>query len=72
MADFQNYTRCNKSVPIHTLNYTMTTRATGNLCMECTMFAFFGPAPPHQCRTKTPTGYQTCDICAKEIPEVPA
>ena len=71
MADTQNCARCGKSVPIHTLNHTMTARATGNLCMECVMFAFFGPAPPHQCHTKSTEGYMTCDICAKEMPGVP-
>ena len=72
MADSQNCDRCGKSVPNYTLNYTMTTRAQGNLCQECVMFAFLGPAPPHQCRTKSATGYMTCDTCSKEMPEAPA
>ena len=60
--------RCNKLVPAYTLNYVLGSKASGNLCMECAMYAFFGPAPPHQCRTTSTRDYVTCDVCAKEIP----
>ena len=62
--------RCKKSVPAYTMNHVQTSKASGNLCMECAMFAFFGQAPPHECRlgAKYVGGYPTCDICCKEMP----
>ena len=61
--------RCGKPVPHYTLNMTITHRASGNLCMECSMYAFFGSPPEHVCKTTSTADYKTCKVCAKHMPD---